>query len=156
MTTIYTDGAFSSASKTGAAAYVVVEKGIEAHSESQSYQHSRFEPVTSQRMELLAAIHALQWSSVNRPMRKVTIMTDSKYLVNCMTRWVMRWSMSGWKKADGVSDVANRDLLEQLIELTTSRFVNWRWVKGHNGDEWNERADALAVQAIEQSKAVFA
>lgn len=95
---------------------------------------------TNNRMELLAAIRALE--SLRRPV-PVRLWTDSTYVRNGITRWIKGWKRNGWKTRSGGA-VKNADLWQTLDGLCARHTVDWRWVKGHAGDEGNERADALA------------
>lgn len=100
---------------------------------------------TNNRMELTAAIRALE--ALSRPCA-VTITTDSQYLVKGMTEWLSGWVRRGWVNSKK-EPVLNRDLWEQLRELTGKHQVRWVWVRGHNGHPENERCDALARRAID-------
>ncbi|BBA70566.1 ribonuclease HI [Geobacter sulfurreducens] len=100
---------------------------------------------TNNRMELTAAIKALE--ALSRPCA-VTITTDSQYLVKGMTEWLSGWVRRGWVNSKK-EPVLNRDLWEQLRELTGKHQVRWVWVRGHNGHPENERCDALARRAID-------
>ena len=99
---------------------------------------------TNNRMELTAAIAGLQ--QLTRPCR-VTVTTDSQYLVKGMTQWLSGWQRNGWKNSKK-EPVVNRDLWEQLVALTAHHQVNWQWVRGHDGHLENERCDQLAREAI--------
>lgn len=99
---------------------------------------------TNQRMELTAAIEALR--ALKKPCR-ITIHSDSKYVVQGMTEWIHNWKKKSWKNA-GRQPVANRDLWEELDRLASKHEVRWEWVKGHAGHPENERADELARQGI--------
>lgn len=98
---------------------------------------------TNNRMELTAAIEALRL--LQRPC-KVTLYTDSTYLRNGMTRWMSRWQARDWVKSDG-TPVENADLWRALLNAQEIHEVDWHWVRGHQGNRWNERADQLATQA---------
>ncbi len=99
---------------------------------------------TNNRMELSAAIEALRL--LTRPCR-VTITTDSQYLVKGMTEWIAGWQRKEWRNSKK-EPVVNRDLWEQLLELTRSHTVHWKWVRGHAGHAENERCDQLAREGI--------
>jgi ribonuclease HI len=101
-------------------------------------------PTTNNRMELMAAICALE--SLTRPVQ-VTLYTDSEYLRKGITEWVKGWQARGWKTADK-KPVKNVDLWQRLIAATTPHQIDWRWVKGHAGHPENERADALARSGV--------
>ncbi|MFT3756676.1 MAG: ribonuclease HI [Pseudoxanthomonas sp.] len=95
---------------------------------------------TNNRMELLAAIMALE--SLKEPCA-VTLHADSQYVRQGITEWMPNWVRRNWKTAGG-DPVKNRDLWERLHAATQSHRIDWRWVKGHNGDPDNERVDVLA------------
>lgn len=97
---------------------------------------------TNNRMELMAAICGLQ--ALREPC-KVTLYSDSKYLVDAVTLgWAASWKKKGWKKADG-KPAKNEDLWDTLLNLLAVHTVTMRWVKGHNGHDYNERCDQLAT-----------
>jgi ribonuclease HI len=102
---------------------------------------------TNNRMELLAAIRALE--ELKRPC-KVTITTDSTYVKKGITEWLQGWKQRGWKTA-GKTPVQNVELWQRL-ELAVNRHehVDWKWVRGHSGHVENERADQLANRAIDE------
>jgi ribonuclease HI len=100
---------------------------------------------TNNRMELLAAIRALEETPVDRP---VMLHTDSQYVKNGITQWIHNWKRNGWKNS-AKKPVKNRDLWESLDALIQGRKIDWRWVKGHAGHPGNERADALASAAAQ-------
>ena len=107
---------------------------------------------TNNRMELMAAIQALE--ALKRPM-KVGLHTDSKYLLDGITKWVEGWQRNGWKTA-AKKPVKNDDLWRRLIEAMRPHDISWVWVKGHAGDPGNERAYALARRGIEEAASVAA
>src|ERR1700722_14998417 len=96
------------------------------------------------RMELLAAIPALE--ALSRPV-SVQLYTDSKYVLDGITKWLPGWQRNGWKTASK-QPVKNVDLWQRLVAAMAPHQVSWHWVKGHNGDPGNERADELARQGI--------
>jgi len=95
---------------------------------------------TNNRMELMAAIAALE--ALERPSR-LTIVTDSAYLRDGVTRWIHGWKANGWRTS-GKAPVKNEDLWRRLDTAAARHDVAWDWVKGHAGHAENERADALA------------
>lgn len=99
-------------------------------------------------MEMIAAITALE--TLKRPC-KVTITTDSQYLKNGITQWIHNWKKRGWKTAAN-KPVKNEDLWKRLDNVVAKHDVEWHWVRGHNEHPENERADALARQAIARLK----
>ncbi|HMO47213.1 MAG TPA: ribonuclease HI [Rubrivivax sp.] len=103
------------------------------------------EPLTTNnRMELTAPIQAL--ASLNQACT-VTIYTDSQYLRNGISTWIHGWKARGWRTADH-KPVKNIDLWQRLDELASRHRVEWRWVKAHDGDPGNERADQLANRGV--------
>jgi ribonuclease HI len=98
------------------------------------------ENTTNNRMEIMAVIQAL---AILKNKCRVDIYTDSKYVKNGITSWVYNWQKNNWKTANK-KPVKNQDLWQQLIENTTKHEVEWHWVKGHDGDKYNEMADKLA------------
>jgi len=100
---------------------------------------------TNNRMELSATIQALK--ILIEPC-KVKLHTDSRYVIDGITKWIHGWQRNGWKNASK-KPVSNIDLWHDLIEATARHQVEWIWVKGHNGHPENERADQLASDAAE-------
>ncbi len=101
---------------------------------------------TNNRMELMAAIEALK--ALTRRC-DVVLWTDSEYVKNGITKWVHGWVKRGWKTA-AKQPVKNEALWKALLEQSQRHDIEWRWVKGHSGDEGNERADSLANEAIDE------
>ncbi|MFT8611448.1 MAG: ribonuclease HI [Gluconobacter oxydans] len=97
---------------------------------------------TNNRMELTAAAEALE--ALKRPCI-VTLHTDSEYLRNGITRWHTGWVRRKWRNAAG-DPVANMDLWQRILEAAKPHEIDWLWVKGHSGDENNERVDQLATR----------
>lgn len=105
---------------------------------------------TNQRMEITGALEALRALVPEQP-AAIEVVSDSTYVVKCFSdRWWQGWLRKGWKNSQG-KPVANRDLWEPLIELAVDGPVpvTFRWVKGHSGDRWNDRVDALATAAAD-------
>ena len=141
---IYTDGACSGNPGPGGWGAVMRWQGTEK-------EMYGAEPLTTNnRMELMAAIQALE--ALQRP-ATVSLHTDSKYLLDGITKWIQGWQRNGWKTA-AKKPVKNDDLWRRLIEAMRPHDVTWVWVKGHAGDPGNERADALARRGIEESAGV--
>lgn len=103
---------------------------------------------TNNRMELLAAIHALE--TLARP-SSLTIVTDSAYVKNGVTGWIHGWKRNGWKTANR-KPVKNVELWQRLDEAQHRHEVAWEWVKGHAGHPENERADELAREGMKPFK----
>lgn len=104
---------------------------------------------TNNRMELMAAIQALE--ALKRPC-KVELHTDSQYVQKGIHEWIHGWKKRGWLTADK-KPVKNDDLWKRLDQARLRHEVDWRWVKGHAGHEFNERADALARQGLAETLA---
>ena len=103
---------------------------------------------TNNRMELLAAINALE--ALEKP-SKITVVTDSAYVKNGVTGWIEGWKRNGWRTASK-KPVKNEDLWRRLDDARTRHDVTWEWVKGHAGHPENERADALARAGMKPFK----
>ncbi len=136
---LYTDGGCRPNPGPGGWGAVILEPGRKPR------ELSGGEPATTNnRMELTAAIEALAALPEGSD---VELVTDSQYLRQGITSWISGWRRRGWRTAAG-DDVRNRDLWERLDAALARHQVSWRWVKGHAGDRWNERADQLATAAM--------
>ncbi len=100
---------------------------------------------TNNRMELLAAIEALE--CLTRPCR-VVLCTDSQYLRQGITEWMPRWRRNGWRTSRKTA-VKNRDLWQRLDSAARAHEIDWRWVRGHSGHAENEQVDRAANAAID-------
>ena len=100
---------------------------------------------TNNRMEMTAAIRALK--ALIEPC-EVTLHTDSRYLIDGMTKWIAGWQKRGWVNASK-KPVRNADLWHDLIEAAAPHTIHWQWVKGHSGHPENDRVDRLASDAAE-------
>ena len=139
---LYTDGACSGNPGPGGWAAILVYNGKEK-------ELSGYEPdTTNNRMEMMGAIAGLE---AIKGHCHVDVYTDSQYVQKGITEWVKGWKMRGWKTADK-KPVKNEDLWKRLDEANSAHTVRWHWVRGHNGHEYNERADKLAVAAIKDSR----
>ena len=137
---IYTDGACSGNPGPGGWGALMIFRGNER-------EICGGEPsTTNNRMELRAAIEALE--ALTKP-STVRLHTDSKYLRDGITQWIVRWKRNGWKTANK-KPVKNEDLWRRLEDAGRSHEIKWRWVRGHSGHRENELADALANQAIDE------
>ena len=135
---IFTDGACSG--NPGPGGYGAVLKYDGHEKELSGYAAE----TTNNRMEMTAAIESLRL--LKRPCR-VRIVTDSSYLVKGMTEWLRGWIKRDWVNSQK-KPVLNRDLWEELLELSGKHTIRWEWVKGHAGHPENERCDRLAREAI--------
>jgi len=141
--TIYTDGACSGNPGPGGWGAVLIWQGREREIFGAEAQ------TTNNRMELMAALHAL--TSLKEPCI-VALYTDSSYVRDGITSWIEGWKRNGWRTSDK-KPVKNMELWQALDAARTTHHVTWHWVKGHAGDEYNERADALARQGVAEAKA---
>jgi ribonuclease HI len=105
-------------------------------------------PTTNNRMELMAAIQALE--SLTRP-SVVRLHTDSVYVRSGITSWLPTWQRNGWRTS-AKQPVKNEDLWRRLVQALAPHTVEWLWVKGHAGDPGNERADALANLGMAEAR----
>lgn len=133
---LYTDGACRGNPGRGGWGAILVYEGIEKElcgGEAKT---------TNNRMELTAAIEGLK--ALKYPC-EVTLCSDSKYLIDAIEKkWLISWKKRGWKKSDG-SKVLNVDLWEMLETELSRHKVEFVWVRGHNGHDYNERCDELAT-----------
>ncbi len=140
---VYTDGACSGNPGPGGFGAILVfgdrEKEIKGGEAN----------TTNNRMELMAAIAALE--ALKRPCR-VDLHTDSQYLRNGIMSWINGWKRNGWRTSDR-KPVKNSDLWKRLDAALAPHQVRWHWLRGHAGHVMNERADALARQAIAEIRA---
>ena len=137
--TIYTDGACSGNPGPGGWGAVILDNDNKQKNISGSEENT-----TNNRMELSAAIMALEEVNMNS---EITIYTDSNYVKNGITEWVLKWKENGWKNSNK-EPVKNKDLWEKLDNLCEQNTINWKWVKGHASNKYNNLADELATKAI--------
>ena len=139
MITIYTDGASRGNPGPGGFGTILMYK-----------QHKKelsqgFRMTTNNRMELLAVIRGLE--ALKGQGQRVTVYSDSKYVVDAVKNgWIWSWQKKGFKGKKNV------DLWQQFIPLYNKHQVDFKWVKGHDGNYFNERCDQLAVEAAQSSK----
>ncbi|MCY4101408.1 MAG: ribonuclease HI [Rhodobacteraceae bacterium] len=137
--TVYTDG--SCLGNPGKGGWGVVVEAWSDGQLKQTYEMSGFEEhTTNNRMEITGAIKALESLPENSV---ITIYADSKYLIEGITKWLNKWKSNNWKLASR-RPVQNKELWQKLDENSSRRCVKWQWVKGHDKNEGNNRADKLA------------
>jgi ribonuclease HI len=137
----YTDG--SSLGNPGPGGYGVILR----HGQYEKEISGGFACTTNNRMEILAAIKALE--ALTEPCT-VTLHTDSQYLAHAIEKgWARRWQKSGWMR-NKKEAALNPDLWQILLDLCAQHTVEFVWVRGHAGDAYNERCDALARTAAQQ------
>jgi ribonuclease HI len=135
---IYTDGACSGNPGPGGWGAYIDNAGVVTE------LSGREEDTTNNRMELKAVIEALN-SFTNKT--NLNLYTDSKYVMDGSSKWIENWKKNGWKTAQKKA-VKNQDLWIELDKLIHFHQIHWVWVKGHDGNLGNERADYLATSAI--------
>jgi ribonuclease HI len=139
---IFTDGACSGNPGPGGWGAILRYRGVKKEISGGE------NPTTNNRMEMLAAITALE--ALKRPCT-VQVYTDSQYLRDGITKWLPAWKARGWRTADK-KPVKNIDLWQRLDTAAAPHRIEWNWVRGHAGHPENERADALARAAIVREK----
>ena len=136
---IYTDGACKGNPGKGAYAAVLL------HGEHRKEIAAGYRLTTNNRMELMAAIAALEL--LQQPCR-IELHSDSKYLVQAINdNWIAGWQKKGWINSKK-EPVKNQDLWKRLLKVIDSHDITWKWVKGHAGNKENERCDLLANEAV--------
>ena len=136
---IYTDGACSGNPGPGGWGAVILDE-----KENQINLSGKEKSTTNNRMELTAPIMALKKIKKSSD---IVIYTDSTYLKNGITIWIRNWEKNGWKSTNK-KPVKNKDLWIMLNELSREQIIDWKWVKAHAGNKYNEMADSLATEAI--------
>jgi ribonuclease HI len=138
MIKIYTDGACKGNPGVGGWGALILQddKNIELFGGENE--------TTNNRMELMAVIMALKEMS---PSEELTIYTDSTYVQKGISEWIKNWKLNNWRSSSK-KPVKNKDLWMQLDEASYARKINWEWVKGHAGNEGNEKADELANKGV--------
>lgn len=132
---IYTDGACSGNPGAGGWGVILRCNGVEKE------LSGGCSDTTNNRMELTAVIKAL--SALTKSC-DVVIYTDSRYVMDGVTKWLPNWQTNGWRTANKKTPVKNIDLWQMLESLLKKHQIKWVWVKGHNGHSENERVDELA------------
>ena len=139
MISVYTDGSCLGNPGNGGWAFLIVgEKNICYRT---GFEHN----TTNNQMELFAVIKALEFL---KEFRDISINTDSNYVKQGITTWIINWKKNNWKTSTK-QPVKNKELWERLDKLNLSKNINWSWVKAHNIDEFNNKVDALARKAAE-------
>ena len=137
--TLYTDGACSGNPGPGGWGAILAWNGHEKELSGGEMD------TTNNRMEMMAVIEGL---NAIKKSSEVELYTDSKYVMDGVNEWLEGWKARGWKTA-AKKPVKNQDLWERIDEVVQRHMIRWHWVKGHSGNEMNERVDQLAVMARE-------
>ena len=136
---IYTDGACSGNPGPGGWGAIILNE-----EKNETNISGKEKSTTNNRMELMAPIMALRKI---KKASKIIIYTDSIYLKNGITTWIKNWEKNGWKSSNK-KPVKNKDLWVTLNKLSKGHVIDWKWVKAHAGNKYNEIADKLATEAI--------
>ena len=136
---IYTDGACSGNPGPGGWGAIILSE-----EKNETNISGKEKSTTNNRMELMAPIMALRKI---KKASKIIIYTDSIYLKNGITTWIKNWEKNGWKSSNK-KPVKNKDLWVTLNKLSKEHIIDWKWVKAHAGNKYNEIADKLATKAI--------
>ncbi|MDR3337475.1 MAG: ribonuclease HI [Treponema sp.] len=146
---IYTDGGCSGNPGPGGWAYIILRnQGGAAPEEVLVEKYGGEKNTTNNRMELKAALSALEMlPKLNFAPSRVVVHTDSQYVQKGMTQWLRNWKLKNWRTSDK-QPVKNQDLWIKLDELAARFPLEWKWVRGHAGNRYNERCDALTQKAI--------
>ena len=140
MINVYTDGACSGNPGIGGWGVVIIKKN-----EKYIDLYGGMKNTTNNQMELMATIEALKYFSEKQDL---TIYTDSKYVKEGISSWIKKWKINGWKTANK-KPVKNKELWIKLDKQIEKHSISWKWIKGHIGNKFNERADLLARKYIE-------
>lgn len=140
---VFTDGGCSGNPGPGGWAFVVIESGTVLSCSSGG------EPdTTNNKMELTAVINAIKACNLIGS-TDINVYTDSQYVKNGITQWISNWKKNGWKTSSK-EPVKNKDLWEQLDCLENSNKIDWNWVKGHAGVEYNEMCDSMVRSEMQR------
>ena len=137
---IYTDGACSGNPGPGGWGAVILDE-----EKNETNISGEEKSTTNNRMELMAPIMALRKIKKSS---KIIIYTDSTYLKNGITTWIKNWEINGWIGANK-KPIKNKDLWVTLSKLSEEQNIEWKWIKAHAGNKYNEIADKLATEAID-------
>ncbi|GHV95786.1 ribonuclease H [Spirochaetia bacterium] len=144
---IYTDGGCSGNPGPGGWAYVIVLKTFQGDRILTEGQGGEKE-TTNNRMELMAVISALKaLKTMSDVPRQATVYTDSQYVQKGITEWIFAWKRNSWRTSDK-KPVKNQDLWIALDALAGELSLSWEWIKGHAGNDLNERCDRMTQAAI--------
>lgn len=138
----FTDGGCRGNPGVGAWAFTLVERTTRRALERAGGEAE----TTNNRMEMRAVIQAL--SAIKKRDARILVLSDSKYLIGCATKWIRGWKANGWKRKG--DPLKNLDLLRELDTLLCALRVDFRWVPGHAGHTGNEHVDRLANEAMDR------
>lgn len=140
---VYTDGACRGNPGIGAYGFVILTDNTPIQ------QTNVYPQTTNNRMELEAVINALTFISKKKiSFTTITLHSDSKYVIQGVTNWIINWKKNNWKTS-AKKDVKNQDLWQQLDTLNNELPIEWIWVKGHANNPYNNLCDQIANEAID-------
>ena len=139
----YTDGACSGNPGIGGWGAVIIDE-----KKKLIFLNGGSKETTNNQMELTAVINVLKYFP---EAQNITIYTDSKYVMNGIESWILKWKKNGWKTASK-KPVKNKELWIELDLQITKHTISWKWVKGHAGEKNNEKADDLARKYIQENQ----
>jgi ribonuclease HI len=141
---IYTDGGCSGNPGPGGWAYVIISQEEEIIAKEMGSQKE----TTNNRMELTAVIEALRAiKKQEAPTPNVTVYTDSQYVQKGISEWIQNWKRNSWRTS-GKTPVKNKELWIELDSLAGEFHITWKWVKGHDGNKFNELCDRMTQESI--------
>ncbi|MDR3019390.1 MAG: ribonuclease HI [Treponema sp.] len=144
---IYTDGGCSGNPGPGGWAYIILRQTFQGW-EIIAQEKGAESDTTNNKMELRAVIEALRaLKSKNNVPRRAAVFTDSQYVQKGISEWIHTWKRNSWRTSDK-KPVKNKELWEELDALALEFSIGWKWVKGHAGNEYNERCDRMTQEAI--------
>jgi ribonuclease HI len=144
---IFTDGGCSGNPGPGGWAYIIIEEK-DGKPRILAEEWGAEKDTTNNRMELMAAVAALEWAARLPDLQKtVLVFTDSQYVQKGMSEWIHIWKQNAWRTSDR-KPVKNQDLWHRLDDLAARFSIQWEWVKGHAGHAYNERCDQMTQKAI--------
>jgi ribonuclease HI len=148
---IFTDGGCSGNPGPGGWAYVILENGDRADNAPEKIVAEKWNAeknTTNNRMELLAVISALEEiKDLALSPKKIEVYSDSQYVQKGISEWIHNWKRNNWVTS-GKKQVKNKDLWLRLDKMASDYSIEWTWVRGHSGNEYNERCDKMTQLAV--------
>ena len=143
---IYTDGGCKGNPGPGGWAYVIIMQTFQGENII-AQEKGGAKNTTNNKMELTAVIGALKKLKTMSVPRQVTVYTDSQYVQKGISEWIKKWKRNSWRTSDR-RPVKNQELWIELDSLIGDFLINWQWIKGHAGNEYNELCDQMTNEAI--------
>lgn len=143
---IYTDGSCKAGNPGRGGYAAIIQAKVDNEIRKELFVAGRKPNATNNQMEMMAVITAI--TTITKSNTSMTIVSDSKYVINGITKWVKSWKAKGWKREEG--EIKNLDLWKQLDRLNSNHNITWRWVKGHANNELNNMVDRLAQACADE------